>query len=171
MKRALLISSGAIGGIGMALVVVHPHFGSDVSPLSSTVSKARRTAIVITPPATPSAAPIATLAVTAPMPIMSTSVATPLLKKVSGTFTGDVVNVNYGNVQVQITIVNGKITDAQALQVPTGRSDRYTQYAIPILRAQTLMVQGVSIQGASGASYTSYGWFTSLQSALVKAGL
>lgn len=95
----------------------------------------------------------------------------PATKKVSGTFTGSVVNVNYGNVQVQITVVNGKITDAQALQAPSGRSDRYTQYAIPVLRSQTLAAQGSNIQGASGASYTSYGWYTSLQSALAKAGL
>lgn len=111
-----------------------------------------------------------------PTPVKSTPPApapapVPVTKKVSGTFTGNVVNVNYGNVQVQITVVNGKITDAQALQAPSGRSDRYTQYALPILRSQTLAAQGSNIQGASGASYTSYGWYTSLQAALAKAGL
>jgi uncharacterized protein with FMN-binding domain len=72
---------------------------------------------------------------------------------------------------VQITVVDGKITEAQALQAPSGRSDRFTQYALPILRSQTLAAQGSNIQGASGASYTSYGWYTSLQAALAKAGL
>lgn len=105
-----------------------------------------------------------------PTPVKSTAPA-PTTAKVSGTFTGSVVNVNYGNVQVQITVVNGKITDAQALQAPNGRSDRYTSYALPILRSQTLAAQGSNIQGASGASYTSYGWYTSLQAALAKAGL
>lgn len=105
-----------------------------------------------------------------PTPTKSTAPA-PTTTKVSGTFTGSVVNVNYGNVQVQITVVNGKITDAQAVQAPNGRSDRYTSYAVPILRSQTLAAQGSNIQGASGASYTSYGWYTSLQSALSKAGL
>ena len=104
-------------------------------------------------------------------PVATAPAAAPTAKKVSGTFTGNVVNVNYGNVQVQITVVNGKITDAQALQAPSGRSDRYTQYALPILRSQTLAAQGSNIQGASGASYTSYGWYTSLQAALAKAGL
>lgn len=115
-----------------------------------------------------------TPAATTPAPAKSTAPApapVPATKKVSGTFTGGVVNVNYGNVQVQITVVDGKITDAQALQAPTGRSDRYTAYAVPILRSQTLAAQGSNIQGASGASYTSYGWYTSLQSALAKAGL
>jgi uncharacterized protein with FMN-binding domain len=96
---------------------------------------------------------------------------TPTAKSVSGTFTGPVVNVSYGNVQVQITVSNGKITDAQALQAPTGRNDRYTSFAIPILRKQTLAAQSDAIQGASGASYTSYGWYKSLQGALSKAGL
>lgn len=116
------------------------------------------------------AATTPTVAATTPAPAKSTAPA-PVTKKVSGTFAGSVVNVNYGNVQVQITVVDGKITDAQALQVPTGRSDRYTQYAVPILRSQTLAAQGSNIQGASGASYTSYGWYTSLQAALAKAGL
>ena len=96
---------------------------------------------------------------------------TPTAKGVSGTFTGPVVNVSYGNVQVQITVSNGKITDAQALQAPTGRNDRYTSFAVPILRKQTLTAQSDAIQGASGASYTSYGWYKSLQGALSKAGL
>lgn len=125
-----------------------------------------------TTPAATATTPVATTPT--PTPVKSTAPApapTPVTKKVSGTFTGNVVNVNYGNVQVQITVVNGKITDAQALQAPSGRSDRYTQYAIPVLRSQTLAAQGSNIQGASGASYTSYGWYTSLQAALAKAGL
>jgi uncharacterized protein with FMN-binding domain len=39
------------------------------------------------------------------------------------------------------------------------------------LRKQTLAAQSDAIQGASGASYTSYGWYKSLQGALTKAGL
>jgi len=104
-------------------------------------------------------------------PPTQTATPTPTTKSVSGTFTGPVVNVSYGNVQVQITVSNGKITDAQALQAPSGRNDRFTSYAVPILRNQTLAAQSDAIQGASGASYTSYGWYKSLQGALAKAGL
>ena len=104
-------------------------------------------------------------------PPTQTATPTPTTKSVSGTFTGPVVNVSYGNVQVQITVSNGKITDAQALQAPTGRNDRYTSFAVPVLRKQTLAAQSDAIQGASGASYTSYGWYKSLQGALAKAGL
>ena len=100
-----------------------------------------------------------------------TATPTPTVKSASGTFTGPVVNVNYGNVQVEITVSNGKITDARALQAPSGRNDRYTNYALPLLKQQTLDAQSTNIQGASGASYTTYGWRKSLQGAMAKAGL
>jgi uncharacterized protein with FMN-binding domain len=96
---------------------------------------------------------------------------TPTVISVNGTFTGPVVDVSYGNVQVQITVTNGKITDAKALIAPTGKNDKYTKMSLPTLRQQTLAAQSTSIQGASGASYTTYGWRKSLQGAMVKAGL
>ena len=90
---------------------------------------------------------------------------------VTGSFTGDVFNVSYGNVQVKITVANGKIVDAVALQAPSGRNQRYTDYAIPNLRQQTLSAQSAAISGVGGASYTSYGWYKSLITALQKAGM
>jgi uncharacterized protein with FMN-binding domain len=87
------------------------------------------------------------------------------------TFTGDAVTMRYGIVQVKITVQGGKIVDAQAVQAPTGSNDRYTQKAVPRLREQTIAAQSANIQGVSGASFTSYGWYTSLASAIAKAGL
>ena len=107
---------------------------------------------------------------TAPAPT-KTAAPAPVSKGVTGTFSGPSVFVNYGSVQVQITVKDGRITDAVALQAPSGRNDRYTNMALPILKKQTLAAQGDNIQGASGASYTSYGWYISLQGALAKAGL
>ena len=106
-----------------------------------------------------------------PAATKTTAAPAPSPKGVTGTFTGPTVNVNFGNVQVQITVKDGKIVDATALQAPSGRNDRWTNMALPILKKQTLAAQSASIQGASGASYTSYGWYTSLQGALAKAGL
>lgn len=111
-----------------------------------------------------------------PTPVASTSVApTPVASTgavaVSGTFVGPAIFVNYGTVQVQITVKDGHIMDATALRAPTGRNSRYTDMALPVLKKQTLAAQSAHIQGASGASYTSYGWSTSLQGALSKAGL
>ena len=114
----------------------------------------------------------ATLSVGAPVPTPS-KIALPVAKGTSGTFSGVSNDVyHFGNVQVQITVVDGKITDARALQWPTdGRSGEISQMAIPVLREQTLTAQSSKIQGVSGASYTSWNWYTSLQSALKKAGL
>ena len=118
-----------------------------------------------TPKATASATPSATKTTAA----ATTAAAAPAAK--SGTFTGPAVFVNYGTVQVKITVSNGKITDAVAVQAPGGRNDRYTNMAVPILKQQTLAAQSANIKGASGASYTSYGWYKSLQGALADAGL
>jgi uncharacterized protein with FMN-binding domain len=57
------------------------------------------------------------------------------------------------------------------VQAPNGRNDRFTQMSVPVLRQKTLAAQSANITGVSGASYTSYGWYKSLVSALSKAGL
>jgi len=90
---------------------------------------------------------------------------------VPGSCTGSVANTRYGPVQVKITVENGKIVDAQAVQAPSGSNDRYTQKAVPVLRQQTIAIQSANVQGVSGASFTSYGWYQSLASAISKAGL
>jgi uncharacterized protein with FMN-binding domain len=86
-------------------------------------------------------------------------------------FTGVEVGTRYGPVQVKIMVKNGKIVDAQTVQAPTGSSDRYTQMSVPVLRERTIAAQSANIQAVSGASFTSYGWYTSLASAIAKAGL
>lgn len=131
---------------------------------------------VATKTATPSKSAAATTSPAAtksatPAPSATKTTAAPTTNGVSGTFTGDPINVGYGIVQVKITVNNGKITDAQAVQAPSGRNDRFTQMAVPQLRQKTLAAQSSQITGVSGASYTSYGWYKSLVSALSKAGL
>lgn len=123
--------------------------------------------------ASPSATPTQTQSSTPTPTPTPTKVAAPAPAKsgVSGTFTGPSVFVSYGNVQVEITVRDGKIVDAQALQSPNGRSQRFSDYALPQLRQETLAAQSSSINNISGASYTSYGWYKSLQGALAKAGL
>ena len=179
MKRGLLIAGGALGGLGAVLAITPPQFSSTESlAIGGGAMAASTLAAVAT--AADSATPVATKTTeTKKAPATasnsaSTAVAAnpaPASKGVSGTFVGPSVNANYGNVQVQITVKDGKITDATALQAPSGKNDRWTNMALPILKKQTLAAQSANIQGASGASYTSYGWYTSLQGALAKAGL
>ena len=92
---------------------------------------------------------------------------------ISGTFDGNTASTRWGPVQVRIVVKDGKIVAASALQSPSGdsRSRSISQQAIPYLVQETLAAQSDQISGVGGASYTSNGWYTSLQSALKKAGL
>ena len=116
--------------------------------------------LAITPP---------NLSKTAPISIDTVAPAEPI--GTNGSFTGSVANTRYGPVQVKIMVQNGKIVDAQAVQAPTGSSDRYTQMSVPVLRERTIAAQSANVQGVSGASFTSYGWYESLASAIAQAGL
>ena len=200
MKRALLIAGGTVGGLGAVLAITPPQLtssgsiniaggsaigstGTSSSASASSSSSTSTTKAVATTTATKTSKPVATkkatpaatktssgtTATASATPTAAATTAAPAAK--SGTFTGPAVFVNYGTVQVKITVANGRITDAVAVQAPSGRNDRYTQMAVPILKQQTLAAQSANIKGASGASYTSYGWFKSLQGALADAGL
>jgi len=143
------------------------------SKAASTKAVATKAAIASSSATTKSnSATVATDPTSAPIKTATpTPVQTQTSKGVSGVFAGPAIFVNYGTVQVEITVKDGHITDATALQAPTGRNDRWTNMALPILKKQTLAAQSDAIQGASGASYTSFGWQKSLQGALAKAGL
>ncbi|MDH4159555.1 MAG: FMN-binding protein [Actinomycetota bacterium] len=89
------------------------------------------------------------------------------------TYAGSVVSTAFGPMQVSITVLDGRITDAKALQFPSAdpKSVEIAKAALPKLRSETLSAQSASIAVVSGATYTSKGWISSLQSALSKAGL
>ena len=199
MKRGLLIGVGTLGGLGAVFAITPPQFGSSAGvggiPSSTTASTTSSTATQAVPAQTQAAstpAPVATKATaskkkktttttksttgtssnttttqTTPAPAAASS------SGVSGTFAGSTSQTRYGPVQVQITVTNGKITAAKALQYPNGdyRSADISTQAIPYLVSQTLAAQSANISGVGGASYTSYGWYQSLQSALAKAGM
>ncbi|AMM20774.1 FMN-binding protein [Frondihabitans sp. PAMC 28766] len=92
---------------------------------------------------------------------------------VSGTFDGTTAETQYGPVQVSIVVASGKITDVKALQLTDqgGRSVEISNDAAPVLRTEALSAQSAKIQSVSGATFTSEGYITSLQSAIDKAGL
>jgi uncharacterized protein with FMN-binding domain len=96
-------------------------------------------------------------------------------KKVSAakTYAGTTVQTQFGPMQVQITVKSGKITDVTALQLTNqgGRSVQISNYAAPILRKEVLAAQSAKVSMVGGATYTSQGYLTSVQSALDKAGL
>jgi uncharacterized protein with FMN-binding domain len=202
MKRGLLIGVGTLGGLGAVFAITPPQFGQSTGvggiPTSSAGTTSSSTTTTQAAPAQTQAAPTpapaatkataskkkkttsttksttattsnttATQSTPAPAPVAAST------SGISGTFAGSTSQTRYGPVQVQITVSNGKITAAKALQYPNGdyRSADISTQAIPYLVSQTLAAQSANISGVGGASYTSYGWYQSLQSALKKAGL
>ncbi|TPG17959.1 FMN-binding protein [Pedococcus bigeumensis] len=89
------------------------------------------------------------------------------------TYTGASIDTNYGPVQVQITVVDGKVTKAKVTQVPwnDGRDQEINGYAVPILNKEVVKAQSGTIDMVSGATFTSDGYIQSLQSAIDKAHL
>ena len=170
-KRFFLIAGGTVGGLGAVLSITPPQFGSTTG-LSLGTGTSLSGGTTSTPAATPT--PATTKKATTSTPKSTPApVSTPKPAGVSGTFSGATANTAYGPVQVQITVVNGKITNATALTYPISsfRDQQINQQAIPYLIQETLAAQSANIQGVGGASYTSQGWVNSLQSALAKAGL
>ena len=91
----------------------------------------------------------------------------------SATYTGDPADTQWGVVQVEITVQDGKITKSEAIEYPTqnGRDQQINAYAIPELNAEAVQQQSGSIDAVSGATVTSGGYLQSLQSAIDKAHL
>lgn len=84
------------------------------------------------------------------------------------TVQGDVAQTPYGPVQVALVMTGKRITDVQALQLPSAasRSRRLAQIAAPTLRTEVLSAQSAQIDTVSGATYTSQGYAESVQYAL-----
>jgi len=91
----------------------------------------------------------------------------------SKTVDGDAVQTQWGPVQVSVTVAGGEVTEVTVLQQPdgNGRDQQINSYALPILRQEALSAQSANIDMVSGATVTSQGYVSSLQSALDKAGI
>ena len=175
IRKGLLISAGTIGGLGAVLLITPPHFSAPNLNSAGSNPAPTPTKVDATPVETKSSTPTKAAKTPAPKPTTASPTPTQVQSSsaVNGTFTGDTFRNRFGPVQVQITIVDGKITAATALQFPNNdfRSSQISKQAIPYLVQETLQAQSAKIQGVGGASYTSYGWYQSLQSALAKAGM
>ena len=88
-----------------------------------------------------------------------------------GTYTGGVADAYYGNIQVQVTIANGKISDVTFLQYPNdNRTSHFiNSQAMPLLKSEAIQAQSAQVDAVSGASQSSKAFRESLSSALTKA--
>lgn len=86
---------------------------------------------------------------------------------------GSQVNYNFGVISVRVTVSGRKIVKVGIASLNDG-SNPTSQYidgqAIPILEREVMQAQSANIQGVSGASFTSEGFYQSLQSALHSLG-
>ena len=82
--------------------------------------------------------------------------------------TGHVAHTVYGPVQIQLIVKSGKIVKVAVLEQPmnTIHDIQIGEFAFPRLISETLAAQNAKIDSVSGASYTSAGYISSLQSAV-----
>lgn len=155
MRRTLLTAVGTV--VGLAMLLSFKTHGSRPGRLAALGSSGAAVA-------------------TAPLPVLPTpnsplptrvNPATPARRIVNG----QVIDTQYGPVQLQITLAGSRIVQITPLQLPSGQSRdaEINNYAVPILTQEALQAQSARIDAVSGASYTSDGYAQSLQSALDRA--
>jgi uncharacterized protein with FMN-binding domain len=89
----------------------------------------------------------------------------------NGTYTGNVADAQWGVVQIQVVIQNGKITSVQFLQYPNERtrSVEINSYADPILVNEAIQAQSTKVDIVIGATNTSEAFIQSISNALSQA--
>jgi uncharacterized protein with FMN-binding domain len=151
MKRAAIVAGMTVAGTAWLLsykIAPHPlTANSNVGPTPTSAASPSPSGAGLPTP-TPSASP-----------------------KPTGTFTGSDVPNRFGDVQVRVVISSGRITDVQALQLPSDRAQSayISQVAGPMLRTEALQAQSARIDIISGATYTSDSYAQSLETALQQA--
>lgn len=88
-----------------------------------------------------------------------------------GTYTGTSTSTRWGDVQVQITISDGKLTKINVLSSPDSeqKSIEINEQALPTYKSEAITAQSSKIQQISGATETYKGFTGSLQNALNQA--
>lgn len=88
-----------------------------------------------------------------------------------GTYTGDAVSTQWGDVQVQIKVANGKIATVNVLEYPddNDRDQQINSAALPTYKKEALSEQSSQINQISGATETYKGFTGSLQDAIDQA--
>jgi uncharacterized protein with FMN-binding domain len=88
----------------------------------------------------------------------------------NGTYTGNVADAFYGNLQAAVTISGGAITDITFPQAPSGgHSGEVSAVALPELRQEAIAAQSANVNIVSGATQDSQAFQQSLASALAQA--
>lgn len=100
-----------------------------------------------------------------------TATTIPGAKFRDGTYNGSVADAQWGSIQVQAIIKQGKLADVKYLQYPNERSRSIyiNSYADPQLTSEAIQAQSASVDYITGATDTSYAFMQSLSDALTQA--
>ena len=200
MKKLFLIAAGTVTGLGAVLSITPPvlndslstldiaggfDVGGGVAPSATTEPSATSAPSAMpTTSATTTAAPTAKPAPTATATVKPTVTALAPTTGFSGTVNGTSFAArSYGTVSVSVTFSNGKIKSVSASQSPTSWSDQSLSVIIPFVNAGSITIEQVKQASSaelpcstsnscnSRASYTADAFWSSLKSAISKAGL
>lgn len=180
MRRAPFVITGTLVGLAGVL-----SFRSAPSAISlgalgtgATGSAATTTVAGASPPSTTTTTTaVASTPTTIHATVTTRPTATSPTTTVAATVrsaTGGSVNYFFGALSVKVTASGTKITSVSIASLNDSgnpRSQSIDQQAIPMLIQQVMAAQSSQIQGVSGATYTSQGFYTSLLGALKQLGL
>ena len=95
----------------------------------------------------------------------------PGMHLMDGDFVSDPQTFEWGTLQIKLTIHDGAITAAEALQMPSHRrrSVELSEMAKPILLSEAVQSQKAQVNIVSSATLTSVAFQNSMVSALTKA--
>ena len=163
MRRSTMIAGGAVLGIAGVIALPRPSTPQQVAVAGNSAATASGTGAGSTAAAKTTASTAASSAST------RAESATPAARTVTGSLATD----QYGQLQVKLSVKNGRITKVgfTTFVANDGHSVQIDQSAAPVLIRETIAAQSAQIQGVSGATYTSNAYQQSLQAAIDKAGL
>ncbi len=115
--------------------------------------------------------PQKTTAATASTATPAHTVATTTAYK-DGTYLGTDASYQYGAIQVQITVANGKIIQVKTVKYPTDshHTAAINAQALPVYEKAAVSAQSAHFSNISGATETWHGFQASLKNALSQAG-
>lgn len=162
MKRSPIVLSATVAGLA-ATLAFNPH-----KPATATATQSASTTSASTPSQSASASGTTTSG-SSGSPGASSSSSTSSAPKSA---TSDAIDTQYGPIQLKVTVANGKIKSIEALEAPSNdpKSQSINAYAVPQLTQSALSRQDGTVDAVSGATFTSHGYASALQSALDKAG-
>ena len=107
---------------------------------------------------------------TTPTPARTVAATTTTYK--DGTYLGTDASYEYGSIQVQITVANGKITQVKTVKYPTDshRTAAINAQALPVYEKSAVSAQSAHFSNISGATETWHGFQASLKQAISQAG-